>query len=1005
MIKKLIYTAAIAAILCSCGKEIAPEILPVADGDLLGYEHDGKVTFGFNPDFGGRGTTKALVEDVDIKNLYVAVFDETGFRLSEYIKAEPFTAGTENNTKYQYTIELKVSEKPRILHFIGNAPEELRFGQENEVIGELYTSIDAADGAEGPYQNAYWQRIRLERITAKPKEGDEDYNKKLNEYNTVVEKLNNVVLIRNYSKVTAEVSPNCKNFVLDGFWFLNYPSCGSVAPYNRNTGTFVADYDKYATIEAVEDEDQGNYQGFMLASTQFRSSAAETIENNANWHAVENGKAVGYVYEREKALFSPMYLIMQGKYYPDKENRPNEFVTTYYKIAMQDTNGSFYAMLRNFNYLVLVTEVSAKGYDSAAEALNGTPSGDISVNVDYEDLPNISDGDARITVSETTLMIVAKSGSTTASFWYMYEPDIKNNQYTGVFNNVGPVEGEPFVEINYEGTSGSTGDVIQTLSVADIDEGGHRYVTITTTGVGDVPKTQTVTITGKKSDGNAYRTISRNVNLILRKSLELSVSASPNTDADGNAYVKKNAGVPVVINLEVENGLPSSMFPLEFKIEPVANSLTPDNAKSGVQSLPARYGTNDAGYPAYWFEKTVSWTEYSEADVVDGKKLLPVYFTTTIPESATQVDVSQPLFNSANVLVNNYDAKEFRNLSFSETTHKVGTEETFSFDMSETPEGGKVTVAMSGIEPASDPSLKYLYTSGGKEYYELTVSGTSVSFDVTPYAEGNVSIELSAYLFDDASKTISVTDPDRKLASTYDLSGTQKVYGNNLVPGQSGIISIYIKENLESIKVKNTTVYKSGQQTMGGETYYKYDYSYTAPSNGDNSKGFYDVLPVYNSNNDVLGSVKITVCGIVKDGNALTSASQAVYNQNEGTGWYVIENTSFNGYHLARNGTNISGRNADYDYNSIFGFSTTGGSVKVAVPSANTNSMYYCNGYYNTDISLNGTGTSYSFSGTQFSYGTRYWRQASGDGRVQSNNTTNSNRTFSVTPISFVLPE
>ena len=370
-INKLLSIFFSVALLSACSVNLEP--LPVPqDVAELGYEHDGMVTFVFSPDLSRTGVdTKALDEKPEIESMHVAVFDSTGFKLSQYILADPFTPATGNDTDYKYTVELKVSDKPRILHFIANGPDELRFGFEIEVVGELYTTGS---------KSAYWQRIVLPNITAKPETGEEDYDAKLAAYNNVVDALDGVKLIRNYSKITLE--ENCTNFELEGFWFVNYPSCGSVAPYNRNTGKFVDNYLDHSSVKSLQGPSDStytfnsgepdeysikgaNYQGFMNASTSF--IAHETFDN-ASIHALNaDDQCVGYVYEREKALFSPMYLIVKGTF-TEVGKSP---VTTFYKIALQDAEGDFYAMLRNFDYLVQIQSVASAGYSSAADALAG----------------------------------------------------------------------------------------------------------------------------------------------------------------------------------------------------------------------------------------------------------------------------------------------------------------------------------------------------------------------------------------------------------------------------------------------------------------------------------------------------------------------------------------------------------------------------------------------------------------------------------------------------------
>ncbi len=994
--RKILNILALGVIAASCVEQIQPVPVQAADGDSLGYEHDGMVTFGFTPDFGYGPATKAMVEGADIKNIYVAVFDAEGFKLSEYTKATPATTGDnlDNNTDYQYTVELKVSDKPRFVHIIANAPKSLRFGSENEVIGELFTKYDSPDTQEEGFQNAYWQRLAFDKIWPKPKSDDPD---SLAVYNAVKDKLNGVKLIRNYSKVSVGVHESCTNFTMTGFWFLNEPDRGSVAPYNRNTGSFVTDYINYPTVESLEGPSStiftfnegevdeyslagGDYQGFMLASTNFITPNP----NESNKHLPVGGVCSGYVYEREKAISSPLYIIVEG-YYNGSASK------SYYKIAMQAGDGKFYAMLRNFNYLVEIVQVSTAGYGSAAAALAGAPSGDISVNVDYQELPNISDGDARITVSGTSVMIIGTSGSkTSAEIQYKYEPDINDHSDKGLGNEwiVGDVHDRPFVAISQD-ASGSTGNVIESIAVefcyvdpADnksyrvvVDKDGVRsktlissgdfdsfgHITVNTTEVGSLPKTQSITITGKRwGADNRYHTITRTVNLVLRESLELSLSASPNTDIAGNAHIEYGTGRPVVMNLAIDGGLPSSMFPLEFKIEPTVKSLTPDSAHSADQELPVRYGKDASGYPTYWFEKVINWAEYTSAAMVDGKKSFPVYFSTIIADSGTTVRVSQPSFMTAAVMVYNYTPATFSSLAFSGTSHKVGQAENFSFSMSEVPSDGKVTVAMKGLEPASLSGFTYKgRDAAGYWLYEYGVSSTSANFDVVPFAEGNVEIRLSAYLFADASASVFAVEGDLKVyANTTggtnpgdrfaSFSASKDVNSGNLIPGQKVRITVYLPQSSAttvSVGGVNLTRSTGGSGsstiTLGGIALYRYSSAndaYTVPDNGDNSSGFYDLLPV-TVNGALVGSVKVPVYGIQK-GPEVTTTSTGSFDEDK---YYLIQNRASSRY-LYNTGSNnsqniLSAAPVKASYLWQFGSTASPSTIKTA----SSSTQYYLN--------------------------------------------------------------
>lgn len=344
-----------------------------------------------------------MTDKAQIHNLYVAVFDGAGYKLSEYAKAELAEAmvNRDNGTTYRYSVSLTVSKEPRILHFIANAPKKLSYGSESEVIGSLYTSLSNDD--VDSFQESYWQRIEMEKIPARPLAGED-----ATDYNAAAAKLNGIKLVRNYSKITFSTDLDPSVFDFEGAWLINAPDRGTVAPYNRNTGEFQSDYLTYDNVGALEDPAGGNYQRFMLATTEYDvpSNASYFVETGTGKNMIDpvviNSKKLiqGFVYEREKALENPMYIIIKAKY----NGSPT---SSYYKIALQNSTGEFYSMLRNFNYLVKVAKVSAKGRESAWDAYISAPSGDISLNVEFQDIKTISDGEARIAVIAMVLAVLA----------------------------------------------------------------------------------------------------------------------------------------------------------------------------------------------------------------------------------------------------------------------------------------------------------------------------------------------------------------------------------------------------------------------------------------------------------------------------------------------------------------------------------------------------------------------------------------------------------------------
>lgn len=772
-IQHIANTILAALLLCSCnGELLEPDRIEPAAG---------KVRYTFNVDFGEEPGTKALTNDAQIRNMYVAVFDTAGYKLSEYARAEldsPTTGTGTNDVNYQYSIELTASSSARILHFIANAPESLSYGSESEVIGSLYTSLDNDDVDK--FQESYWQRIVMDEIPIRPvypiREefgSDEaaynaavtEYTAGMERYNAAAARLNNIKLVRNYSKVTLVKKADLANFEIEGMWMVNYPDRGTLAPYNRNTGKFMSDYLTYEDVETVEKSDGGNYQGFMLATTKFISPQSAddfvgTMIESADITEDPKCTAVGYVYEREKVLESPMYLIVKAKYGPSKEE-------CFYKVALQDRDGNFYSMLRNFNYLVEIQTVASKGKNTAMEALHGAPSGDISLNVEFQEITSISDGEARMSVSHTSLMLVGKKNETkTDTLWFQYEPtpsSYANYLYNDLSNRVG-------VEISYDET-GASGPVINssTIDYSDIAGTGRRAISFETVPIDDVRKTQSITITGKNNDGEYTKTITRKIDLILCEYLTMDLSTGPNTDSGNVGHVSMNQGESSTVTIGIETGLPSSVFPLDFKIEAARRTLTPDgdvlpveNGTSTILDASVRDASNALckDHPSFWFIRTVTREEYDETvpDPEDGKKHFTARFKNNITDGVTEhIYVSQAYFEQSEIDLVKYAPQSFDSVSISPSTMTVGTNATYSFTLKSGHVPAKVTVGLARLEeaPASGSytrQLTYLRSEsineGGSDImydiYEMPVSTTSNSIKLVAYESGKGYVKLWA---------------------------------------------------------------------------------------------------------------------------------------------------------------------------------------------------------------------------------------------------------------------
>ena len=134
---------------CACTQELS-------DFDHAS-EHAGKVAIDFGVQINDPSVaTKAMADAPHLENLMLAVFDETGY-LVEYTWAidEETQYATANGTNYKYKAYLTQSKSPRTIHFIGNAPSEIKFGNEEAVMASISSSLDSAN------EDIYWYRKEI----------------------------------------------------------------------------------------------------------------------------------------------------------------------------------------------------------------------------------------------------------------------------------------------------------------------------------------------------------------------------------------------------------------------------------------------------------------------------------------------------------------------------------------------------------------------------------------------------------------------------------------------------------------------------------------------------------------------------------------------------------------------------------------------------------------------------------------------------------------------------
>lgn len=701
--------------------------------------------------------TKALRQQPTLRNLMVAVFDASGYLL-EYTFATEITLATENATHYDYKVAITQSDDPRIIHFIGNAPDKLTFGVEETVLADITSSIGV-----NPDDGIYWCRREVPQISGTNSggtmvlaEGDDPMEVASPIYQADSQTrayFDNVGLIRNFSQI--QLSSGTSDFVLEKYYVVGTPKEGLAAAYNYSTGQFV-NYYKGTTISGSEDTGytfnlgdaktfaeiiaEGYDANVLPAAAKFTLAESAT---ESNW--VANG-ASAYVYECEKPLRAEdaVYIIAYGKY-KDGQNY-------YYKIDLRDENG-YFPLIRNFKYTINIKTVTRPGYETIEKAATSAGSGDISTSLETKSLAYISDGVASLEVDYIEKYIVSPGD---VSLGYKFLDKVKTEH-----------AGDPAKMWIVVNEAGATGAAIATINGNAYTVGQNITVsknpgtlTITPTALTDVPKSQTLTIFAEYVNGDASHILQRTVNFIVQSKRTMLVSLAP-------SEVPNEAGSEFDVKISLPAGLSKSIFPLEFLIESGALSINPHNDQMPVRS---GFSLVDNTKSSFYFVKTFEYDDYNpESGAIN---IVDCHFKTIKGQAETHIYAANPYFiteydyqgtvsnldDEHSVYLDTYRAETFSSLSFSSGSVGVGENQRvdFSFNMSKIPENREVYVALGNLMPAaSETQLEYYGLEGNKAVYIFRPQNASGTFQLqTAHFDDELSVDLSAYKFKPATKSV-----------------------------------------------------------------------------------------------------------------------------------------------------------------------------------------------------------------------------------------------------------
>ncbi len=388
------------------------------------------------------GTRAVDPDGLDVNNMTLFCFNEFGL----YISSEEATLvpGTKNDDGIsesgQYTAV--VPNHTRIIHFLANHSSGLY--DEKDFPGQTESMVVAnMEGGSGML--VYWSRFEIDA------ESDESIHNQLADlsYEINGNTYHGIKLIRNQAKISIDDWETDK-FIVTGFRTVNIPAFGTVAPHHPDLKFDIVD-DWEQTPEFV-----------TLPNNQALMSDISDI----------NTKPADYIFESENSGDKLISVIIKG--HAKGQSEAND---KYYRIVMQNGDGSNFMIRRNHHYNIVITGMLTYGQDSFEKALTAPASNNAWISID-EWVNEITDGVETLWVEQTSYVLSSDIyAGTDWTFPYKYTKNgkgdsvaptvtwIDNNvAYNNITNNYNPSTGEGTVTLRlypmYEGNEQQVGTLL-----------------------------------------------------------------------------------------------------------------------------------------------------------------------------------------------------------------------------------------------------------------------------------------------------------------------------------------------------------------------------------------------------------------------------------------------------------------------------------------------------------------------------------------------------------------
>lgn len=569
-----------------------------------------------------KGTMDHGPRAAEAFDIHLCIFGPGDGYVQNWITAtkvgEPTTT-TYNDVEYitggNFKVLLPLTDDKRTVHIIANPPESANPTTSDYIDNVMEKMVNEGNTC------SYWQQIILPSgIYADPENGTKVHP-------DIKAAFTNVQLLRNFAKLIVDGPDEGEDlFELESWTLINVPKKGYVAPYTgirTEEGRFPSGYSNAylsASHTVTERYNQllvtDNYKGSMppLKDTMINVTFPGDPESVAQGVYVGNGGSK-YMYERplpsaEQAQTAVLIKVTFKEGHKVYELGPNENgnYTYWYKVELLDDKGAYVPVLRDFVYKLHILGLDEPGYLTARAAFGGAYFGNISASLETASLSELSNGKSTI-YAETldyTIMVNPGGGAMfleNSNFYFIPNLDFA----TEVFwkDTPGKCTITPTIE-TVPGYPAAIENINKVHFSGENDGRGPGTITIEPNAIDETMKKSIIRIKGKgQFDGS--KELYRDIMITLMEKPDFKHGSDTTCIFNADTVHVNGVGNEVVLKIYLPEGLGSSVFPVQVRIEAQNNTLS-----ANTPDLPVQTGKSlfDPSRNTFFFIYTINYDDY-----------------------------------------------------------------------------------------------------------------------------------------------------------------------------------------------------------------------------------------------------------------------------------------------------------------------------------------------------------------------------------------------------------